>query len=304
MLWPRRVQQLIERIVPDVVHTHSGVWYKASLAARRAGVRWLVHTDHGRLVPDPWQARLVDRLASRRTDVIVAVSQPLAQRLRAGVVANPERIRVVINGVDTDELRPGGAADLRRDLDLADGVVVIGSVGRLESIKGYDVMLESLAELVRLDPTTPALLIIAGDGAERPTLELLARERGLGDRVRFLGWRGDLPRLLATFDLFALTSRSEGTSVSLLEAMSAGVCPVVTDVGGNADVIGPTLRHRLAPAEDPRAIARLWLAALRDPVGRARDGASARHRAMAHFSLRAMVAQYEAIYAEGMSSRA
>lgn len=303
LVWPGELAERIRALRPDIVHSHSGVWYKSARAARMAGAPLVVHTDHGRQVPDPWQARLVDHLASRLTDVVIAVSEPLADRLRRHVVAHPDRVRVVINGVDTEALRPGGASSLRAELGLAPGTLVLGSVGRLERIKGYDVMLESFGCLARQEPGLPAALVLAGDGGERPALEARARELGLADRVRFLGWREDLPRLLATFDLFVLASRSEGTSVSLLEAMSAGICPVVTDVGGNADVLGPALRHRLVPSEAPEAIARGWLAALADPAARAADAALARARAEEHYSLRAMVRSYEAIYEEGLARR-
>lgn len=302
MLWPREAVAAIRALRPDIVHSHSGVWYKSARAARTAGVPLVVHTDHGRQIPDPWQARLLDRRASRLTDVVIAVSEPLAGRLRRHVVAYPDRVRVVINGVDTDTLRPGTVPGLRDELALGAEDLVIGSVGRLERIKGYDVMVESLGRLGRMAPDRRVVLVLVGDGRERPALEARARELGLAGRIRFLGWRQDLPRLLATFDLFTLASRSEGTSVSLLEAMSAGVCPVVTDVGGNADVLGPDLRHRLVPSEDPEAIAQGWLAALNDPDARARDAKRARARAVERFSLRRMVASYAAIYEEGLAT--
>ncbi|MEZ4586467.1 MAG: glycosyltransferase [Gemmatimonadales bacterium] len=301
MIWPRLLSGAMAAIRPDVVHTHSGVWYKASLAARQAGVPWLVHTDHGRMVPDPWAARVVDRLASRRTDVVVAVSEPLAKTMRATVVADPSRVRVVANGVDTDRLRPRRDAGIRAEWGIPEDATVIGSVGRLERIKGYDVMIETLASLRRLAPDRPVRLVIAGDGDDRQELEALARARGVADQVRFLGWQQDLGRLLAGMDLFVLTSRSEGTSVSLLEAMSFGLCVVVTDVGGNADVLGPGLAHRLVPSEQPDAIAEGWLAALGSPDARHNDGAAGRRRVVERFSLRAMIAAYEAIYREGSS---
>src|SRR5438876_1535216 len=106
MVWPRRASGKIRSIAPDVVHTHSGVWYKASLAARRAGVPRIIHTDHGRPHPDPWVARFLDGLAARRTDVVVAVSEALRRQLADTVVPDPARIRVIVNGVDTSRFGP------------------------------------------------------------------------------------------------------------------------------------------------------------------------------------------------------
>lgn len=139
-------------------------------------------------------------------------------------------------------------------------------------------------------------MILCGEGSERRALEEQAAALGLAGRIHFLGWREDLQDMHATFALFTMSSRSEGTSVSLLEAMSAGLCPVVTDVGGNAAVLGPDLRHRLVPSENPDALARAWHDALTDPARRSSEGQYARARVQQAFNLDAMVNAYEDLY--------
>ena len=120
---------------------------------------------------------------------------------------------------------------LRAELGIAAEVPIIGSVGRLEEIKGYDVMVEAFAILRREWSHGPApVLVVGGDGTERTRCAEMARTYGLEDSVFLLGWRDDIHDLHSAFTLFTMSSRSEGTSVSLLEAMSAGLCPVVTDV--------------------------------------------------------------------------
>ncbi|HEX5436693.1 MAG TPA: glycosyltransferase [Gemmatimonadaceae bacterium] len=303
MLRPTSFARDIRCIAPDVVHTHGGIWYKATLAARLADVPRTIHTEHGRQRPDPWNARLLDGLAARRTDVVVAVSETLARQLAATVVGDASRIRVVINGVDTCDYRPrADRGALRRELGLAPDVPIIGSIGRLQRIKGYDIMVEAFALLRGGWSSTPApVLVLCGDGSERAMLEQLARERGVADAVHFLGWRDDIHELHSAFALFTMSSRSEGTSVSLLEAMSAGLCPIVTDVGGNAAVLGDALRHRLVPAERPEALAAAWSAALEQPAARCEDALRARARVEQAFGLEAMVRAYEALYAGGGS---
>lgn len=301
ILWPRTLTERIRRIRPDVVHSHSGVWYKTSLAARQAGVRFVVHTDHGRADPDPWRNRLFDGLASRRTDVVVAVSEALAHVLRRDIVAGGVPIRVILNGVDTGRFRPRpDDAGLRAGLGLPPDTPIVGSIGRLERDKGYDVVVEAFARLYASwhGPRPAPALVIAGDGTERADLERRIARHAIGRAVRLLGWRDDAEALLPGFDVFTLGSRNEGTSISLLEAMSAGIRPVVTDVGGNAAVLGDELRDGLVPPDDPAALAAAWAAVLADPDRARRDGRVARRRVERHFSIEATARAYERLYRE------
>ena len=194
MVWPGPLIRQIRRIAPDVVHMHSGVWYKVSLAARRAGVPRIIHTEHGRRRPDPWLHRLVDNIASRRTDVVVAVSDVLGKQMASTVVADPSRVRVVTNGVDTERYRPrADTGVIRRELGLAPDIPIIGSIGRLEHIKGYDVMVDAFARLRARSQSSGVLpaLVLVGEGAERARLESEAAAAGLGGALHFLGWRDD-----------------------------------------------------------------------------------------------------------------
>lgn len=299
IVWPRALIRQIKRIAPDVVHTHTGVWYKATLAARRAMVPLIIHTEHGRERPDPWRSRIQDRLAARQTNVVVAVSDVLAQQLGETVVGDKSRIQVIINGVDTELHRPReDTGVVRSELGISASCPVLGSIGRLEKIKGYDVMVDAFALLLAGWPVreTSPVLLLGGEGSERPELESRAGALGLTKHIRFLGWRDDVQDLHAAFTLFTMSSRSEGTSVSLLEAMSAGLCPVVTQVGGNAAVLGPDLSHRLVPAQDAEALARAWRLALDDARRRGADGVLARSRVQQAFNLSAMVSHYEDLY--------
>lgn len=300
MIWPGSIIARMKAVAPDVVHTHSGVWFKATHAARLAGVPRVIHTEHGRLLPDPWHWRLLDSIAARRTDVVVAVSEPLRAYLTRHIVRDASRVTVVPNGVDTDRCVPRRDGALRHSLGLAGDVPVIGSIGRLEYIKGYDVAVEAFALLRARWSGGPApVLVLAGDGSERAKLAATVRDRGLESAVHLLGWRDDLQDLLGLFSLFTMSSRSEGTSVSLLEAMSAGLCPVVTDVGGNRDVLGTALAHRLVPPLNPGALAAAWDGALRDPARLAADGAAARARVLDRYDLRRMVHAYATLYRGG-----
>lgn len=302
MISPGPLARQIEAIAPDVVHLHSGVWYKASLAARRARVPLVIHTEHGRRAPDPWLFRVLDARAASRTDVVVAVSGRLAQQLERTVVRGRSRIEVICNGVDCQVYAPrADTGRVRRELGLAQRTPILGSIGRLEPIKGYDIMVEAFGLLLSGWPQTelPPHLVIAGDGSARKDLERRIERLGLAGTVHLLGWRDDVQDLLSAFCLFTMSSRSEGTSVSLLEAMSSGLCPVVTSVGGNAAVLGSDLRHRLVRPEDPVALADAWREALQNTDARTRDAETASARVRERFGLDQMVRAYERLYQGG-----
>jgi glycosyltransferase involved in cell wall biosynthesis len=298
---PAAVARQIASIAPDVVHSHSGVWFKAARAARMAKVPLLVHTEHGRPDPDRWDARFLDRLGARLTDVVVAVSGPLAATLAERHIARPDQIRVVENGVDTQMLRPGADDGvLRRQLGIAPNTPIIGSLGRFDFVKGYDIVIRAFSALVRSwTGVQQPVLVVAGEGGERERLERLVAELGVRGSVHLVDWRDDVAATYRAFQLFTLGSRSEGTSMSLLEAMATGVCPVVTDVGGNCDVLGPDLSHLLVPPSDPEALAAAWRDVLTDRERTARDAARARSRVVERFDMRSVVAAYEAMYLGG-----
>ena len=297
MLYPRSFARQLERIAPDVVHLHSGVWYKAGAAAALAGVPYQIYTDHGRQSPDPWLNRAIDRRASRNTDVVVCVSERLGRHV-ATFVKHPSRIRVIANGVDTERYAPRtDDGEFRRELGIADDVPIVGSIGRLEAVKAYDVLIRAFAKLRGEYPASPKpVLVLVGDGSERQSLERLASELGLDGSIHFVGWRSDIESITRAFTLFTMSSHSEGTSVSLLEAMSSGLCPVVTDVGGNSAVLGDELAHRLVPPADPDSLAHALSDALTDTAARERDARTARERVLKHYGLDAMVQSYEQLY--------
>lgn len=297
MLWPGALARQIRAIAPHVVHSHSGVWYKAAYAARLARVKRVVHTEHGRARPDPLANRFVDHIGARLTDIVVAVSEPLAAQLESTLAVAASKLAVVPNGVDTEAYSPrADTGRLRLELGIEPATPIIGSVGRLEPIKGYDVMIDAFAALRKSGRDCGAVLVIGGEGTQRPMLEQRVREHGLDGAVFMPGWRDDVLDMHSAFTLFAMSSRSEGTSISLLEAMSGGLAPVVTDVGGNADVLGDALHGWLVPPEEPEALSAAWAVLLAQPDMRERQGALARQRVIDAFGLDAMVHAYERIY--------
>jgi glycosyltransferase involved in cell wall biosynthesis len=300
MLYPKTLADQIRAIQPDVVHVHSGAWFKGSLAARMAGVRAVVYTDHGRQSPDPLVNRMLDNIASRRTDRVVAVSAQLRDHLTRRVVARGCDVSVIPNGVDTDRFSPDASGSGKQRSSAS---FVIGSVGRLDRVKGFDVMIDAFDSLSGEPTGLDVNLVIVGDGPERKRLTERVAQSQQRERIHLTGWAGDIEGVLRTFDLFTMTSWSEGTSMSLLEAMSTGLCPVVTDVGGNADVLGAKLHHRLVKPGSSEEIAAAWQGAIDDTHRLRADGKLARERVVEQFSVDAMAAAYENLYRTVLSAR-
>ena len=298
MVMPVDLARTLRRTRPDVVHLHSGAWFKPALAARLAQVPRVVYTEHGREHYDPALLRWLDRRAAGWTDVVVAVSERLARYMRDTVGIPGARIRTIPNGVDADRFTPGPVpADVRASLGIPGDALVIGSMGRLEQVKAYERLVEAHARICRsAGAGGPIHLVLCGDGTQRAALVQRAARLGTSAAVHVPGWT-DRPRdMYRLFDVFALTSTSEGASVSLLEAMACGVAPVVTDVGANAELLGPELAGQVVVAWDADQFARVLAATLREPGRRAEVGAQARRRVVQRYTLDAMVAEYGRAY--------
>jgi glycosyltransferase involved in cell wall biosynthesis len=294
ILRPVRLAAWLRHLRPDVVHVHSGGWLRGARAAARVGLR-VLHTMHGFLEDEPWHAALLDRWAARYTDRVVAVAETLRQYLVGRVGLAAAKTTVIPNGIDADFFTPGRRRPgWRASLGVRDGAFVIGNVARLASVKNHAQLLDAFA-LVR-QQGLDVVLAIAGEGPLRPALEAQALALGLRDDIRFLGETRDVAALYREFDVFALSSRSEGTSISLLEAMASGVCVVATAVGGTPKLLGEGRYGRLVPAGDAGALAAGLAALLRDDEERRRLAVAARREVLAKYSLDAMLTAYECEY--------
>ena len=140
------------------------------------------------------------------------------------------------------------------------------------------------------------LFLIVGDGELRPALEAQAQTSGLGERVRFLGWRGDLETIYGATDVFVLTSRNEGTPVALIEAMASGVASVSTDVGGVRDVITEAALGTLVSFGDAAALAEAVAALADDEPLRRKVGRAARTSVRERFHVSRLIDDITALY--------
>ncbi len=257
----------------DLVHCHNvTALFHGARAARRAGRLPVLFTEHDRELPAPLRHRLLHRWLARRTDATVAVSEGLRRALIATEGFPAARTSVIVNGVpDPRAAYAGDRAAARAELAW-DAAPVVLAVGSLTAVKDHAGLVEAFARVRAAAPA--ARLVIAGEGPLRDGLTARAGALPSG-AVTLLGERRDVPRLLAACDVFVLSSRSEGLSLSLVEAHGAGRPCVATDVGGNGEVLVAGETGLLVPPGDPAALAAALLALLEAPDRRAALGAAA-----------------------------
>lgn len=291
---PWRLAQLFRRTQPDIVHTRNPeAFFYGFLGAKLARVPALIHSEHGRTFPDKWHRLWVQRLFTRYTDTVFAVTQQLKRELVREVGLPATRIEVVYNGVDLSRCVPTDRESVRRHLGASVGDIVIGSVGRMVPVKNYPLLLRAVQGLAE---NTNIIVMLVGDGPELAALMAMARALGLGERVRFLGYRDDVFELLAAMDVFVLPSISEGMSNTLLEAMAAGVPVVASDVGGNPEIVRDEVDGLLFPTADEAALRERLQRVCTAPSLRACLGKAGRERVLDGFSIEAMIARYERLY--------
>jgi glycosyltransferase involved in cell wall biosynthesis len=313
----RALAELTARIVrerqaasgPVLVHTHSskaGVLGRA--AARLASADGVIHTIHGYgfHAGQPAVVRRVyvalERLAARWCDRLVAVAEE-NRRTGVGLGLFPEsRCEVIPGGIDLAEYaRPSAPpGQLRRALGLPEGAPVVGMVACLKPQKAPE---DFVALAARVRAAVPdARFFLAGDGERRGAVEAAARAAGLDGAFRLLGWRRDVPDLLAAMDVLVLTSRWEGLPLVVPQAMAAGRPVVATRVNGSPEAVREGVTGHLAEPGDVEGLAARVVTLLSDPVRRAAMGDAAR-AAAPDFDIETMVRRYEAVYARVLAAR-
>jgi glycosyltransferase involved in cell wall biosynthesis len=282
----------------EILHTHNAVaHYHAVIAAFRLPIRRIVNTRHGMggarvLSPREWRYRL----ALLRTDLAVAVcSEGMQAFVDRGIF--PKRLaRVVRNGIRVDDVIQAGPDTrprARELLGLAPDAFVVGTVGRLNWAKDHPFLIEAFA--LALERLPQARLVIVGEGPTRTDLETRIAALGLGDRILLTGDRSDVVHLLPAFDVFVLSSRTEGYSIALLEASAAGLPIIATAVGGNAEIVQQGISGRIVPYADRVLLAQAIELMARNETARLAMGREARAWAERYGSVRSMTdAYYEA----------
>jgi len=304
--------QEMRRFKPTIVHTHMA---KAGLLGRVAAFAYnrtrgrapqarVVHTYHGHVLDGYFGGFAttifiaLERQMARVTDAIIAISPAIrADLLNTYRIGRAEQYRIVPLGFDLSAFAAVDEAARRRaraELQIAADAPVLATVGRLTAIKNYSLLLDAAQHVAARFPNLVVLL--AGDGELRADLEAQAARLGISANLQFLGWRRDLPTIYAATDVFALTSRNEGTPVALIEAMAAGVPGVSTDVGGVGDVIASEAMGVRVAVDNVAGFAAAVERLLGDPAARLAMGAAARAHVLSRYDITRLTSDIDLLY--------
>lgn len=278
----------------DVLHSHkfgSNVWAAALGTVARTPV--IVAHEHSWSFEGQRLRRFFDReLVGRRASAIVAVSRADERRMAEVEGIAPEKLVFIPNGIP-DPPTPSGR-DLRPELRVARDAPVVGSVSGLRSAKGLDVLAAASALVRKRFPDLRVL--VAGEGEDRAMIEAEIRRFGLEETMILLGRRTDVPDLLRTFDVAAVSSVSEGSPLAVMEYMEAALPIVATQVGGVPDLIEHRVSGLLVPPSDPAALATGIETLLRDRRTARELGYRAQLKRRTEFRIDVTVRRVEELY--------
>lgn len=276
-----------------------------SVAAVLAGGVPVVSTFHGTpdVVSGTGYRSIKFRIVDRRVNRSVFVSESLRQSFLATHPLSPGRTRVIYNGIDAGVFRPGKDASLRNELGIGAADVLVGAVGNIRTPKAYPVLLRAAAILRQRGRPYHFAIVGEGEGSLLQELLQLRRDLGLDDAVTFTGLRSRVDRIMLNFDLYVLSSSSEGFSLTTVQAMACGLPVVATRCGGPEEIIDDGVTGLLVPPESPESLADAIDRLIADPGARARMGRAARERVEERFTLDAMIANYAGLYQECLGGR-
>lgn len=265
--------RMIREFKPDIVHTHTAkAGFTGRLAARMAGVPVIVHTFHGHVFSGYFGAIKtqvfinLERFTARFSDTLITLTEGLRRELAEDYrITRRGRITVLPLGLDLESFArmPRYSGQFRAQFSIPEAVPVIGLVGRLVPVKNHALFFEAAAHIHRVLPD--ARFVIVGDGETRAALESQVDALGLRDVTTFTGWQETLPPIYSDLNVSVISSKNEGTPVSVIESIAAG-CPVVaTSVGGLPDLLEGGKLGRLVPPDDAPALAEAIIDAIHNP---------------------------------------
>ena len=307
----RRLAQSLREQRIDIVQSHNwGTLLEVVIARRLAGTPLHIHAERGTVLGmvegkgmRHWLRARAMSLGLAQVDKVMSNSHAVACRVQERCGFSAQRIEVIPNGVPELCLKDRQAVRqrVRSELRAGSDSVLVGSVGRLVEVKGFDVAVTAFAEVLYRQPNVH--LVLVGDGPERDRLSRVASDLGIAPKVHLVGRHADVAPWLAAFDIYLNSSHSEGMSQSIIEAMAAGLPIVATDVGENSRLIGrPELQcGLLCASKDSNSLAGSLLDLLNDIPQREAFSRSAAQCHAKFYSESVFLGSVESLYQRAIS---
>lgn len=297
----KRMRQAVSEHHIDLLHAHQYTpFFYAAVSRRLRSAPPILFTEHGRHYPDVRKLKRVvaNKVLWRRNDRATAVGQFVRRALVSNEGFPRSKVQVIYNGIDPQQFilpnRQQIREQMRRKLGLTGDQPTVLQVARFHSVKDHGTSIKAFSYVIKQLPN--AVLLLAGDGQQKPVMEQLAKQLDVANHVRFLGVRTDIPQLMTAADVFVLSSLSEGISVTLLEAMASGVPICTTDVGGNSEIVEHAVTGLLCPREDAKALSANLVQMLIDPPLRGKFIEAARRKLLTQFNQQQMHDAYTKLY--------
>ena len=301
-LLPFRLARIMKKLKPDIVHTRNWSAIDGVIGAKIAGIKSVIHGEHGREVSDLRGTKSVRKKVRKFLNPwiskFITVSLELREWLLKDVGIPEEKVVQITNGVDIERFKPSDDKNLSKiksgfPLDL----FILGTVGRLDRVKDFQTIIKAFAYLtIKISKTNKIRLLIIGSGPENQKLKILAKELRVFDKILFLGERKDIPELMQSMDIFILPSIAEGISNTILEAMACGLPVVATKVGGTPELIDDGKTGFLFTPGDYNELAdRLFLYSTNSST-LGQHGVNGRLKTVEKLSLSKMAGKYEELY--------
>ena len=295
----RKLNKLINEGQYNVVHCHQYTPYLYGVLASIPTKARVIFTEHGRFYPDfgTLKRKAANRVLQLITYKIVAISEATKRALVKHENFSASSIQVIYNGIEDMSSQLADSEATREQWSIPADHTVLGTISRLQPIKNQKLMIEAFAEIVKTCPDS--CLMFVGDGPVRENLETQALNLGLQDKTIFTGFQDDPHQFHRMIDVFLLSSFSEGTSMTLLEAMSHSKPCVVTDVGGNTEVVeNEKTGYVVESVTDAGKFSKQCFRLINDKFRRQEFGANARDRFKQRFTIGNMVESYSRLYRE------
>ncbi|MCK5127034.1 MAG: glycosyltransferase [candidate division Zixibacteria bacterium] len=299
---PRKLAKFAKDKEVQVLHCHTGTFWFSALAGKLGRIPALIYTEHGRFLVEPFVRLAEDFVSARLADKSIAVSAELESYMVEKVKFPAKKMAVILNGVNTMTFLPGPKPEnLLQEFKLSPKTKILGCVASFNTVKDHATMLD-VFKIIKEEYDDIALLLV-GDGMLRDKIEAKIESLGLGDSVIMTGKRKDVQDLLRLMDVFLLFSLSEGTSMSIAEAMASGLPAVVTNVGGNPSLVDNDVNGILVETKQPRNMAKAVLSLILDEKRMAEFSSAAVEKVKRAYSVDVMARQYSDVYMEILNKK-